>query len=213
MGVRVPLTLLLATALLLALQLLHCFAYLGGTRFPSWMLRASVSREESEINALRLFSKLDKDRDGSLSKCEFILGLDSLGDLIDLSSLEAGRLFDKLDVEGLGTVSLEYFCRACSQMRWLRTLSRLVAAVEDHVFAVRDDYNYSNTTTENYGIQPNSFTGEFAGIRANLDYTYHSNYSLERQVWQDFAIKCCLGKTEPHARPWIIYTCGPMGVG
>lgn len=27
------------------------------------------------------------------------------------------------------------------------------------------------------------------------------------------AVKSCLGRTEAQARPWVIYTCGPMGVG
>lgn len=34
--------------------------------------------------------------------------------------------------------------------------------------------------------------------------------SLERQEWQDMAVKTCLGKTEAQARPWVVYTCGPM---
>jgi hypothetical protein len=32
-------------------------------------------------------------------------------------------------------------------------------------------------------------------------------------MWQDMVIKSCLGKTEAQARPWVVYTCGPMGVG
>lgn len=27
------------------------------------------------------------------------------------------------------------------------------------------------------------------------------------------AIRSCLGRTEAQARPWVVYTCGPMGVG
>jgi DNA replication protein DnaC len=26
-------------------------------------------------------------------------------------------------------------------------------------------------------------------------------------------VNACLGRTEAQARPWAVYTCGPMGVG
>ena len=98
-------------------------------------------------------------------------------------------------------------------MRWLRTLSKLFSAVESHIFNVKDDYDYSKTTSDNYATDSKEYVGDYSEIRATRDYSYHSNFCKERQRWQDFAIKCCLGKTEAHARPWIIYTCGPMGVG
>lgn len=103
--------------------------------------------------------------------------------------------------------------QACMEMRWLRTLSKLFSAVESHIFDVKADYDYSKTTCDNYATLEKEYVGDYAEIRASRDYSYHSNYCKERQRWQDFAVKCCLGKTEAHARPWIIYTCGPMGVG
>lgn len=106
-----------------------------------------------------------------------------------------------------------YVGQAVGDMRWLRTLSKLFAATEKNLFCLGDDYDYTKTTAENYGVKNENYVGDYADIRATRDYSYHSNYTPERQRWQDFAIKCCLGKTEAHARPWIIYTCGPMGVG
>jgi hypothetical protein len=98
-------------------------------------------------------------------------------------------------------------------MRWLRTLAKLFAAVENNTFTLGEGYNFEKTTSQNYEVDNREFVGDYVDIRATRDYSYHSNYSPARQRWQDFAIKCCLGKTEAHARPWIIYTCGPMGVG
>lgn len=103
--------------------------------------------------------------------------------------------------------------QSITEMRWLRSLAKLIVAVDMNNFPVSEQYDYSKSTTENYRTTTMEFTGDFADIRARLDYNWHSNYVPERQKWQDFAIRSCLGKTEPHARPWIIYTCGPMGVG
>lgn len=183
------------------------------SRGAQWVRTTSVSREELDTSAMLLFSKFDKDRNKRMTRREFIEGLEQMGDLIDLSSLEAGRLFDKLDTASVGEVTLECFLKACLEMRWLRTLAKLLSAVERHIFIVKDDYDYSRSTTDNYAVDFIEYVGDFADIRATRDYTYHSNYTPERQHWQDFAVKCCLGKTEAHARPWIIYTCGPMGVG
>lgn len=66
-------------------------------------------REDNENNGLMLFGKFDNDGDGLLTRDEFIEGLEDLGDLIDLSSHEAGRLFDKLDVSESGGVDLGDF--------------------------------------------------------------------------------------------------------
>lgn len=57
------------------------------------------------------------------------------------------------------------------------------------------------------------FYGDFIKIREERDYTFHDNYTESRQLWQDMAVKTCLGRTEAQARPWVVYTCGPMGVG
>lgn len=74
-------------------------------------------REANDSNGLMLFMKFDRDKDGLLTKSEFIEGLESLGDLIDLSSHEAGRLFDKLDESGIGTVDMKEFQKVFSDPR------------------------------------------------------------------------------------------------
>lgn len=73
------------------------------------------------------------------------------------------------------------------------------------------------------------FHGKYASLRQNLDYTYHSNYSIERQVLQDGIIDSILGgdtlKTKTRTekdkeeqdcsrqsrRPWIVFTAGTFG--
>jgi hypothetical protein len=87
-------------------------------------------------------------------------------------------------------------------MRWLKSLVRVFAATEMGNFRVPPDYDYSSTTTKNYEASGMEFVGEYADIRASRDYTWHSNYTPERQLWQDIAINSCLGKTQPQARPW-----------
>ena len=87
-------------------------------------------------------------------------------------------------------------------MRWLKALVRNYAACEIIQYSVKDDYDYSKTTVENYSAEPGIYTGEFSDIRASRDYSWHSNYSPERQLWQDMAVKSCIGKTDPQARPW-----------
>jgi Ca2+-binding EF-hand superfamily protein len=70
--------------------------------------------EEHEANAHLLFMKFNKDGDKFLDRHEFVKGLESLGDLIDLSSHEAGRLYDKLDVHGEGLVDIDEFQKVYS---------------------------------------------------------------------------------------------------
>jgi hypothetical protein len=55
--------------------------------------------------------------------------------------------------------------------------------------------------------------GEFAAIRAGLDYSYHPNSNVERQGWQDQLVNNVVTRTAPQARPWVVFTCGPMGAG
>jgi hypothetical protein len=68
-----------------------------------------------------------------------------------------------------------------------------------------------------------NFYGQFKHIRATLDYTYHCNYTHERQRFQDAIIReyleeaivkdrngeVCTTPTEP----WIVFTAGAMGAG
>ena len=66
------------------------------------------------------------------------------------------------------------------------------------------------------------FADSFRHARAKLDYNYHHNPQLERQMFQDAILKNILvsvehkeheGQVEEKDHPWIVFTAGPMGVG
>jgi len=86
----------------------------------------------------------------------------------------------------------------------------------DLSFPVAADYDYTTTTTENYGLpykENSEFYGKYPHIRALSDYGWHSNYTEERQLWHDRVVDSVVTKTQAQATPWIVYTCGPMGAG
>ncbi|CAJ1913409.1 unnamed protein product [Cylindrotheca closterium] len=79
------------------------------------------------------------------------------------------------------------------------------------------------SSEENNASDDMTFFGKFSHIRKTLDYTYHSNYTFERQHLQDRIIIDMLddafifdadGKvgTVP-TEPWIVFTAGAMGCG
>ncbi|CAE7869010.1 unnamed protein product [Symbiodinium sp. KB8] len=57
------------------------------------------------------------------------------------------------------------------------------------------------------------FYGPYASLRAKLDFTYHANYTEERQSDQDKLVTEVLSSGVPSDKPWIVYTAGAMGVG
>lgn len=84
--------------------------------------------------------------------------------------------------------------------------------------------NFDNhkSTKDNYveihhaGMPPaeHQFFGLYRDIRYGLDHSHHGVYSLERQLWQDAAIRPMLEIVPPFREtPWLIYTAGGMGVG
>ena len=80
---------------------------------------------------------------------------------------------------------------------------------------------------------PYVFSGQYASIRTQLDYSYHSYYSSERQLLQDSIIQAMMNSTvitdknndpssnneriihcsTPAYSPWIVFTAGAMGAG
>ena len=89
-------------------------------------------------------------------------------------------------------------------------------ADDDLSYPVANDYDFTKTTTDNYGIpykESSTFHGKYPHIRELSDYSWHSNYSKERQLWHDKVVDSVVVKTQPQATPWIVYTCGPMGAG
>jgi len=68
-----------------------------------------------------------------------------------------------------------------------------------------------------------TFSGDWSEIRSRLDYGYHKNYIVERQLLQDNIINELLEMSTIHdingatcttpTRPWLIFTAGSMGAG
>ena len=82
-------------------------------------------------------------------------------------------------------------------------------------------YNYSKSTTDNHSWKkedPPSFVGKFAGIRQQMDYSYHKHYSAERQYLHDRLIDESLYGTDLNSTPgcekleknWLVFTAGTM---
>jgi predicted kinase len=79
------------------------------------------------------------------------------------------------------------------------------------------------SSADNHGTSEMKFYGRFAHIRKTLDYSYHTNYRRDRQIFQDAIIsdfldaavvkdkngELCTTPTEP----WIVFTAGAMGAG
>lgn len=87
----------------------------------------------------------------------------------------------------------------------------------------RKSFNAKLSTEQNYRLPDLRFYGQFAHIRELLDYSYHSNYTRERQRFQDAIICEFLSAAVIHDKhgeicttptePWIVFTAGAMGAG
>lgn len=55
--------------------------------------------------------------------------------------------------------------------------------------------------------------GKYIEERKKIDYTYYSNYTKERQLFQDTLIANHFIDKKISNHPWIIYTCGCYGAG
>jgi len=76
-----------------------------------------------------------------------------------------------------------------------------------------EEYDYSQTTRQNYAASTPTFTGPCKDIRENLDHSYHGYYVEQRQRIQDDIIQDCVSGGVAKENPWIVFTAGPMGAG
>ena len=84
----------------------------------------------------------------------------------------------------------------------------------------RKPFRVDVSTEENHRADDMNFYGKYSHIRKTLDYNYHSNYSAQRQRFQDSIItdflhsavvthkdgQLCTTPTEP----WLVFTGGAM---
>lgn len=96
---------------------------------------------------------------------------------------------------------------------------QIIARIESLQFTVPDDYDYSKCTSENYSAGHDHYFGMYTSQRVGgdppraRDYTWHTNYTKERQLWQDHIINLTTSRHNRQPRPWIVFTCGAMGCG
>mmetsp|Transcript_56530 Transcript_56530/g.132578 ORF Transcript_56530/g.132578 Transcript_56530/m.132578 type:complete len:695 (+) Transcript_56530:94-2178(+) len=136
--------------------------------------------------------------------------------IADLEFEVLKRIFDRIPKEVDGRLSLKEFLEALKGGPASITLRNMVTRYREGLnfgFDLLDDYDFSLPTNENYRLDSKDFFGDYKEIRQDRDYSYHFNYVRRRQMWQDRAIKSIVQKTGFQADPWLVYTCGPMGVG
>eukprot|EP00321_Phaeocystis_globosa_P008645 CAMPEP_0118847456 /NCGR_PEP_ID=MMETSP1162-20130426/92975_1 /TAXON_ID=33656 /ORGANISM="Phaeocystis Sp, Strain CCMP2710" /LENGTH=759 /DNA_ID=CAMNT_0006779647 /DNA_START=476 /DNA_END=2755 /DNA_ORIENTATION=- len=189
--------------------------------------RRSHTSGEVQEKLRDVFDSLDDNGDSLLSKPEFETAMLE-GLKLDLSKEELNRVWksilreleplsegSELGSDAARQITFEGFRHGVENVAFLRHMVTSLAHQDKHTMQVPADYDYSKPTCENYRAPTGdtSFYGQYQAIRATRDYEYHSHYTRERQLWQDGAIESVVSRTEPQPRPWIVYTCGPMGAG
>eukprot|EP00051_Salpingoeca_urceolata_P013373 m.167766 g.167766 ORF g.167766 m.167766 type:complete len:619 (+) comp17776_c0_seq5:285-2141(+) len=131
---------------------------------------------------------------------------------LDLNSAELERVFNYVDHNHAGWVSYEQFVYGVRRSPLLKNIISTFKV--DASFTVPAGYDFTKSTNDNYGVSTTEgFYGNYADIRETLDYSYHTNYTKQRQAWQDAAVNAVVCRTAAQSRPWIVYTAGAMGAG
>jgi len=84
-------------------------------------------------------------------------------------------------------------------------------------------YSLVMSTEDNHAAEDMIFIGDYQEVRAILDYSYHRNYTPERQRLQDNIIRSMLDQSKivdvhgqictTPTQPWVVFTAGAMGAG
>mmetsp|Transcript_40435 Transcript_40435/g.93878 ORF Transcript_40435/g.93878 Transcript_40435/m.93878 type:complete len:646 (-) Transcript_40435:89-2026(-) len=149
-------------------------------------------------------------------KLEHLQALAGRLEFNDLKEGELSRMFEAIPRSPDGFVTMKEFATAVAYGPASHSLQSLVKKLRlgyDSGFVPPDDYDFSKPTSENYRSNQLDFYGPFAKFRELCDYSYHVNYTRTRQYWQDEAIKSMISRAVEQPAPWLVYTCGPMGVG
>jgi len=171
---------------------------------PSWR------RSKKKNKRLRwVFEMLDEDGSGNIDVEEFIQFGEKMK--LDLGEAELRRVFQKIDVRQEGVITISDFFRGYRYNGLVSMIVNLAQSCKE--FTVSPDYDYTKDTSENYKKDDLIFHGAFKDLRSRVDYGYHNNYTKKRQLWQDEIVKRNVCRLNPQIQPWIVYTCGPMGVG
>lgn len=153
---------------------------------------------------------------------EFISTLKDMHLDFNLGNKELERVFNSLDENGDGLLSLDEFRRGGVDHPFTKSLVEALRGEDAlHVKQGEDahfpdkDFDWTLSTAEYYSAPlENGFVGDNITIRQSLDYSYHNNYTHARQLFQDEMIrKNVILDGSRSDNPWLVLTCGPMGAG
>jgi hypothetical protein len=161
-----------------------------------------------EVKLRELFYKVAGENH-TVNLPQFLNLLDELD--VHFAPAESDRIFKQLDAEGRGRINFFQFLTGVNCRKLLKVI--VGNYFFKSKFEIPSNYDYTKPSHENYRKDDQFFVGEFADIRKTRDYSYHNNFTEERQLWQDDVIRNVVIRTERQARPWILFTCGPMGAG
>lgn len=133
---------------------------------------------------------------------------------IDLTPVELERIFDVIVVgEGSKGLSRDRFVQTVQQRFFLRSVRRVLKRCASGLHPLPPGYRLEEDTATNHFKEGEGFHGPFAEIRSSRDHKFHGTYSLERQMWQDSVLETVVQRTSSQPAPWLVFTCGAMGVG
>jgi len=116
-------------------------------------------------------------------------------------------------------INVDQFLAGIRRHRFLRRIVSHYAFPDLDAWAPPATYDWTKSTQDNYGVPiTEGFVGALAHLRKALDPAWHGNYNPARQRWQDAAVHrvALVGGEDqagPTTKPWLVYTCGPMGAG
>lgn len=128
-------------------------------------------------------------------------------------------------------VSLEHFNEVMRRNVFLKLIVSNYSEKID--FKIPDDYDYKCETYRSYChkdyISDNKFGtsnvkeydlekhgdlyGDFISIRKTIDYSWHTNYTRDRQKYQDQLVRNVALRHGKVDQPWLVFTGGAMGAG
>ncbi len=191
-------------------------------------------RKSTNTSRLKeVFDEVDLDHRGTLTLDKFKAAASQLK--LDLTEKELGRLFinsigEEEEQKLTSGITFEDFTRLVKRSIFFQSIISNYKVTHQ---AVVQNYDYNCSTYINYRhknyIVENKFGtsnskkydrkihgqlhGQFKQFRAEIDYSWHTNYTKERQIWQDNVVKGIALRQAPQTHPWLVFTCGAMGSG